>query len=133
MIEQEYGIKTKPASSGNPQANAIIDRIHQVLGNLIRSFTLHNTYVDDADPWMGILVASAFAVRSTYHQTKEKNPGELVFFQDMILPINHLENWRLILQRKQVQIDKYVIRENSTTVDHGYIIGYWVMVKGKRL
>ena len=52
MIEQEYGIKTKPDSSRNPQANAIIERIHQVLGNLVRSFNLHDTYVHDDDPCM---------------------------------------------------------------------------------
>ena len=61
-------MNTKPDSSGNPQANAIIDRIHQVLGNPIFSFKLHDTYVDDADPWMGILAAAVFVVRYTYHR-----------------------------------------------------------------
>ena len=42
LIEKEYGMKTKPASSGNPQANAIIERIHRLLGNLIRYFNLHD-------------------------------------------------------------------------------------------
>ena len=49
----------------------------------------------------------------------------------MILPINHIANWRLIHQHKQAQTEKYVIRENSTRVDHDYIIGDWVMVRGK--
>ena len=52
LTEQEYGIKTNPDSSRNPQANVIIERIHQVLRNLIRYFNLHDTYVDDSDPWM---------------------------------------------------------------------------------
>ena len=34
LIANEYGIKTNPDSTGNPQLNAIIDRIHKVLGNL---------------------------------------------------------------------------------------------------
>ena len=38
LIEQEYGINTKTASSGNPQANTTTERIHQVLGNIV-----HNT------------------------------------------------------------------------------------------
>ena len=66
-MEQEYGIKTKPYSSGNPQANSIIDIINQVLGNLIRYFSIHDIYVDDADPWMGICAAVAFAIRDMYH------------------------------------------------------------------
>ena len=80
---------------------------------------------------MGILAAVAFAVRAMYHQTKQKSPGQLVFGQDMILPINHLASWILIHQRKQAQIEKEVIRENSTRVNHDYRIGEWVMVRGK--
>ena len=87
------------------QANAIIERIHQLLGDLIRSFNLHDTYVDDTDQWMGILAVAAFAVRATYHRTTQKSPCQLLFVRYMILPINHLYNRRLIRQRKQAQID----------------------------
>ena len=65
LIEQYYVIKTKPDSSGNQQANAIIDRIHEVLGKLIPSFNPHDTYVYDSEPWMGILAAANFAVQDT--------------------------------------------------------------------
>ena len=47
----------------------------------------------------------------------------------MILPINHIANWRLIRHRKQAQIDKDVNRKNSTRVDYDYRIGDWVMVR----
>ena len=70
FIENEYGIKTKPASLGNPQENATIERLHQLLGNLVSTYNLQETYVDDADPWMGILAESAFEVRYTYNRTK---------------------------------------------------------------
>ena len=90
MIENEYGIKTKPVSPGNLQANAIVEIIHQVIGSLVRTYNLQETYVDDAHPWLGILAAEAFAVRSTYHTTKGKIPGHIVFGRDMILPINHV-------------------------------------------
>ena len=42
-------------------------------------YNLQGIYVDDADPWMKILAAAAFAVRSTYHCVRGKIPGELVF------------------------------------------------------
>jgi uncharacterized membrane protein len=38
MCVNDYGIKRKVISTQNPQANAIIERAHQTLGNLIRSF-----------------------------------------------------------------------------------------------
>jgi hypothetical protein len=42
----------------NLQANAIIEHVHQMLGNLIRSFQLQDkSYYDLDDPWGGILVA----------------------------------------------------------------------------
>ena len=40
LIENEYGIKTKPDSPGIPQSNKKIDRIHQVLRNLVRKYNL---------------------------------------------------------------------------------------------
>ena len=64
LMEQEYDIKTNPDSSGNPQSNETVEIIHKFLGNLICTYNLHDTYVDDAEPWMGILVTAAFTVRT---------------------------------------------------------------------
>ena len=73
MIEQEYGIKTKPAYPGNPQTNSTIERIHQVLGNLVRAYNLHEKYVYDAEPRTGILLAATFVVQPTYDTNKENS------------------------------------------------------------
>ena len=34
MIREDYGIKAEPITVRNPQANAIVERIHQVIGAL---------------------------------------------------------------------------------------------------
>ena len=34
-MAKEYGIKTRAATTKNPQTNSILEQIHQVLGNLI--------------------------------------------------------------------------------------------------
>ena len=78
MIEKEYGIKNKPDSSGNPQANTTTERIHKSLGNLAWKYNINEPYVDDADPWMGLLAAAVFLVRSTYHRIIGKSMGQLV-------------------------------------------------------
>ena len=44
---------------------SIIERVHKLIGNRVRTYNLQETYVDDADLWMGILAAEAFAVQST--------------------------------------------------------------------
>src|SRR6476660_6676409 len=106
MILHDYGVKAKPITVRNPQANAIVERIHQVIGNIIRTFDLENNYLDDNNPWRGILAATAFAVRSTYHTTLKKTPGQLVFGCDMIFNIQHVANWEYIRLNKQCQINK---------------------------
>jgi hypothetical protein len=100
MCVNDYGIKRKVISMRNPQANAIVERTHQMLGNLIRSFQLQDKpYYDPDDPWGGILAAVAFALRSTYHMTLQAMPGQLVFGRDMVLNVQHLTDWTAIKAR----------------------------------
>ena len=80
---------------------------------------------------MVILAVATFKVQATYHRNKQKSPDQLLFGRDIILPINHIANWRLIRQRKQAKIDKDAICENSTRVDQDYRIGDWVTVRKK--
>ena len=67
MLVHDYGIKRKPITVRNPQANAIVERIHQVIANMVRMFELETNYLDVDHPWKGVLSAIAFAERLTYH------------------------------------------------------------------
>ena len=69
--------------------NAILEQIHQVLGNLVRTFNIQQTYVDENDLWKGILDAALFAICSTTNRQKSYSPGQLIFGRDMILLIKH--------------------------------------------
>ena len=129
MMEEEYGLKTKPITVRNPQANAIIERVHQTMGNLIRTFELEENYMDEDDPWIGILSATAFAIRSTYHTTLRGTPGQLVYGRDMILNINHLADWKAISLRKQQLINKNNINENNKRLQHTYHPGDKVLLE----
>jgi hypothetical protein len=62
MIKEDCAIKAKPITVRNPQANAIVERVHQVKGYIIRTFELESNYLDEEDPWKGILSATAFSV-----------------------------------------------------------------------
>jgi hypothetical protein len=129
MLKNDYGIKRKPITTRNPQANAIVERIHQVIGNIVRSFELQENYLDEEDPWKGILSATAFAVRSTYHTTLQKTPGQLVFGRDMIFNIQHTANWEYIRARKQQIIKKNNVNENKKRIAHTYSVGDKVMLR----
>jgi hypothetical protein len=56
-----------------------VERVHQLIGNITRTFELESNYLDEEDPWKGILSATAFAVQSTFHTTLRNTPGQLVF------------------------------------------------------
>ena len=70
-------------------SNAILEQIHQVIGNLVHTFNVQKIYVDENDPWTGILAAEAFAIFSTAGRKKGYSPVQLIFGRDMILPIKH--------------------------------------------
>ena len=61
LNEKEYEITAKPNTSVNPTSNEILEHIHQVLVNLVRTFNIRYAYVDKYDPWSGMLTAAAFA------------------------------------------------------------------------
>ena len=73
VFKKDYGIKGKPITARNPQANTIVKRVHQVIGNMARTFELENRYLDEDDPWKGLLAATAFAIRSTTRIALQKH------------------------------------------------------------
>ena len=73
--------------------NSILGIINQVIANLIRTYELQNIYLDEDDPWSGILAATDFVLRSMYLTTLQVTPGQLVFGHDMILNTPFIADW----------------------------------------
>ena len=63
----------------NPQANAIIEHVHQTIGNIIWTFEVHQAELNKDDPFAGLLSAMMFVVRMTYHTMLQATPSQLVF------------------------------------------------------
>jgi len=129
MVENDYGIKRKPTTTRNPQANSIIERIHQTIGNMIRSFQIGQIEINEEDPWTGVLAATMFATRATYHTTTQATPAQLVFGRDAILNIKFDANWRLIRERKQHAINTNNQKENKKRISHQYRVGDKVLYR----
>ena len=131
MIKQDYNVKRKLITTRNPASNAIIERVHQTIGNMIRSFQVQDLQISpDSDfSWTGILQAVSFAVRSTVHTTTRATPMQLVFARDAILPIRHIADWKYIRDRKQHSINKNNLKENKTRRRHDYVVGDQVLLK----
>ena len=128
-ITEEYGIERKLITTRNPQSNAIIERIHQVVGDMIRTRDVRGK--DDIDPdfgWSGVLSAIRHAVRSIVHTTTRATPTQLVFGRDALLNVSFLADWQYIKERKQNLILQNNKRENKTRIDHTYKVGDQVMI-----
>ncbi len=130
MVRKDYGLKMKPITTRNPQANAIIERVHQTIGNIIRTFDVK--VIEKNDPWSGILFATMFTVHTTFHTTLQATPMQLVFGRDTILNIKHVTDWEHIRQRKQERINENNKRENKNRQDHQYRVGHQVLVKARK-
>ena len=130
-IQDEYGCRRKLITTRNPQANAVVERIHQVVHQMIRSQEIGGKEDYDALPfgWDGILAAIRRAVNSTVHTTTEATPTQLVYGRDALLNISFQANWEYIKQKKQKVILQNNKRENATRIPHQCSVGDRVMVK----
>eukprot|EP00957_Ditylum_brightwellii_P057099 4327130-Ditylum_brightwellii.AAC.1 len=99
MILKDYGVRKRPITVRNHQANSIIERIHQTIGNMIRPFEVYSTDIDEKDPWTGILSTVRVATRATVLT-------QLVFGRDAISNVKQEADWNYIKQRQESLIRK---------------------------
>jgi hypothetical protein len=132
MVAKDYGIERRGITVRNPQANAIIERIHQTIGNIIRTFEIHNSDdLDENDPWSGILSATMFAVRATFHTTLQATPAQLVFGRDAIMNTKFEADWHYIKTNKQKIIKTNNKKENNSRLRHEYKVNDDVLCESK--
>lgn len=124
-----YGIKRKPITTRNPQANAMVERAHQTLHNMIRSQQITSKKDLPNGTWDGVLSAVAFAMRATIHTTTQATPSQLVFNRDAIQNVRFEADWKFIKERKQKLIRQNNKRENNKRAEHTYSVGDKVVVE----
>ena len=125
---KNMGIEQAPITAHNPQANSIIERVHQVVGNMLRTFEMQKRELDDLYPFDEFLTSAAYAIRCTYHTMLQASPGELVYGRDMHLPIQFIADWASIALRKQKEIDRNNERENANRINWDYKVGDEVLL-----
>ena len=127
-LMQDYGIKCKPTTIKNPRANAVLERVHGVLGNMMRTYDLDMAVTVNSDVVDNFLVDAAWAIRATHHTVLQATPGAAVFGRDMLFDIPFIADWSLIGKRRQIQIDKDALRQNQKRVDYDYVVGQKVLL-----
>jgi len=122
-MTENYGQTPKPNTPHNPQSNGVIERVHQVLNDMLRTFELENQQLNRREPWKRFLSAAAFAIRSTFHTTLGATPGQLIYNRDMLLPLQFNYRWADIKMRRQQEMDRNNARENKSRIPHTYEVG----------
>ena len=130
MLKRDYGIKRKPITTRNPQANAMVERCHQTLRSMIATKSIKSKAdLPKDNPWIGVLTAVGFAMRATVHTTTRATPTQLVFNRDAMHNVRFEADWKYIKERKQKLIVQNNKRENAKRVPYTYNVGDRVLVK----
>ncbi len=129
---QQWGIRDTLIGVRNPQANAVCERMHQVVGSILRP-TFHSSNPPQSKANANALVDYAlqlaiYAMQTTVHRTLGIAPGSLVFHHDMIMDLPFVAD-DLLLQRKKRQelIDYNLRRENYKRRTFDYQPGQWIL------
>jgi hypothetical protein len=112
-----YGVKRKPTSVKNPQANAILERVHQVIMTMLRTAEIDMADTVAPSDIDTFLTNASWAIRSTYHTVLKASPGAAIFGRDMLFDIPYLADWNKIGDFRQRQTDLNTARENKQRVD----------------
>ena len=59
---KDFNIKPKPTTVENPQGNSPVERIHQVVHDMIKTKELDKLVFDYIDPWGKVLSSVAWAI-----------------------------------------------------------------------
>ena len=102
---ETYGLTRKPTSVMNPQANAILERMHQTIMGILRTAEIDMADTISEDDIADFLTNAAWAVRSTYHTVLKASPGAAIFGRDMLFDIPFIADWNTIGEYRQRQTD----------------------------
>ena len=125
---ESYSVEKKPTTIKNLQANSVLERVHQVFGNMLRTSELDMANSVNAELVSNFIDDRAWEICSTYHTVLKSSPGAAIFGQDMLFDIPYLTNWNKIGEYRQAQTDCNALRKNASGVDFNYAVGGHVMV-----
>ena len=79
-----FDIKSVLTTIKNPQSNAPVKRLHQVILNMLVTKDIYNKVIEYIDTWGENLSYISWAIRASYQHIIQSTPGQVVFGGDMI-------------------------------------------------
>ena len=126
---KDFDIKPVLTSVKDPQANALVERLHQVILNILVTKDIGKQIFDYIYPWGKTLASVSWGIRSSYHCTIMTTPVQSVIGRDTLFNLASVVDWRVATAVKQRQVDINNVRENAKQVVHDYAIGDQVYVE----
>jgi hypothetical protein len=117
----KYVIKRKLTS--------VLERIHAVLGNMLRTSKLDMAEMVKASDIDIFLSDAAWAICSTYHTVLKASPGAAIFGQDMLFDIPFIADWQKIGEHMQQLNNLNNTHENEGRIDYDYKVGQKVLLR----
>jgi transposase InsO family protein len=130
---RNFGIKCVPTTVKNPQANAICERAHQAVGNVLRTL-LHvdppANVIDASDTIASCLATAMHAARAAASGALNGiSPGAFAFNRDMYLDIPLIADAIAIHQHRAALVDERLRLANLKRISHDYAVGEQVLQK----
>ena len=125
-------MEDKPTTFRNPKANAICERLHQTIANILRTTIIDNLpqNINQATVAMDYLFSTAMHItRCATSRTLGISPGALVFHRDMFLDLPIIADLVQIQRKRQIMIDENLIRQNNKRRDFNYTVSQEVLIK----
>ena len=69
------------------------------------------------------------ATRCSVNHAIQTSPGAMVYGRDMLMDVPLIANLLAILERRQLLIDKNLMRMNSKRINYNYKVGDQIMIK----
>ncbi len=106
-----------------------MERVHQVLGQMLRTAELDMADSVTPDHVNVFLDCAAWAICSTYHTVLKASPGAAIFRSDMLFNIPFVANWHKIGEQRQSLTNHGNQRKNATKRnDYNYKVGDKVLL-----
>jgi len=127
---EELDVTPSAAGTKNPQANSIVERLHQSVANSLRTLSYAHppeTQADKEDLINTALQTASCANKATMHSTMKVSPGAAAFSRNMIINVPMLADFRLLKARREAVINYNLLRENKKRISHDYQVGESVL------
>ncbi|TYZ62381.1 hypothetical protein PybrP1_004526 [[Pythium] brassicae (nom. inval.)] len=119
-----YGVKSCSMTDNNPQANAVVERIHAT----IKNNTIRTLNIDDDDDRSACLPIIRFALRSAYHTMVKATPADIACGRSILFNISFKTDWVTQPKADLLELKLAPAKQNDKRVEHGYKTGESILL-----